>query len=144
MEIASAHLVAQLAQTLPSPAPAAEPPALAAGPDALAAARFQSLMQAPPAELTAPAAAAQQALGSAAPLSVSLGDRILSGMQHTAGSVQGTWRSVADKLNSPLPMDTREMLQVQLQLSQVAVQYELLGKAISRSTQNIDQLVRIQ
>lgn len=144
MEIASTSVIAQLAHSLTPPAQPPESVALAAAPDGLAAARFQTLMQAPPAELTAPAAAAQEAVNTAAPLSVSLGDRILSGMQHTAGDVQGTWRTVANRLSSDAPLDTREMLQIQLQLSQVAVQYELLGKAVARSTQNIDQLVRIQ
>ena len=145
MEITAPTALAQLAQTLQTPAePPAAPQAIAA-PDGLAAARFQSLMQTPPAEMTAPAAAAQEAAGAvAAHSTTSLGDRMLAGMQSATSDIQGGWRSVASTLNSTAPMDTREMLQIQLQLSQIAVQYELLGKAVARSTQNIDQLVRIQ
>lgn len=144
MEITAPTALAQLAQALQTPA---EPPAATqavAAPDGLAAARFQSLMQAPSAEMTAPAAAAQEAAGAVAAHSTSLGDRMLAGMQGATNDIQGGWRSVASALNSSAPMDTREMLQIQLQLSQIAVQYELLGKAVARSTQNIDQLVRIQ
>jgi type III secretion protein I len=36
-----------------------------------------------------------------------------------------------------------DMLRLQTELLQVSVQYELVGKAVSRSTQNIDTLVRM-
>ena len=41
-------------------------------------------------------------------------------------------------------MGMQDLLKLQLQLVQVSVQYDLVGKAVSRSTQNFDQLVRIQ
>ena len=37
-----------------------------------------------------------------------------------------------------------ELLKVQVALMQISVQYELIGKAVSRSTQNLDQLVKVQ
>ncbi len=36
-----------------------------------------------------------------------------------------------------------DMLRVQSEMLQVSVQYELVGKAVSRTTQNIDTLVRM-
>jgi type III secretion protein I len=33
---------------------------------------------------------------------------------------------------------------LQLGITQVSIQYDLVGKIISRSTQNIDQLVKLQ
>lgn len=41
-------------------------------------------------------------------------------------------------------LNIQDMLKLQMQLVQTSFQYELVGKAISRSTQNLDQLVRIQ
>lgn len=148
MEIASQTLVAQLAQTINKPV---EPPAqtLSTGaPDDLAAARFRTLMQAPASEPTPTAVASVAAHNPptvvSPPTDASLGDRVLNGMQSVSGEFQNIWQSVSNTLASAEPLDTRAMLKLQLQLSQVSVQYELLGKVVGRSTQNIDQLVRIQ
>ena len=36
-----------------------------------------------------------------------------------------------------------DMLRLQADLVQISVQYEMVGKAVSRTTQNIDTLVRM-
>ena len=147
MEIAAQTLVAQLAQALPAPVQAPPPALPAVAPDGLAAARFRALMEAPVAEPAVPPAATpatQEAVASVAGTDTSLGDRVLAGMQKVSGEFQGVWQSVSNTLKSDAPLSARDMLALQLQLSQVAVQYELLGKAVGKSTQNIDQLVRLQ
>ena len=77
----------------------------------------------------------------------SVGERILQGMQNVSGNFQTTWKSVQASLDasaSASAMSMQELLKLQLQLVQVSVQYDLVGKAVSRSTQNLDQLVRVQ
>ena len=117
---------------------------VAAPPSAAATQQFAALMQAPAAE--PPAAAA--AVGAPAPAIASpssVGDRILSGMQNVSNDSRDTWTRVSDTLRADSPeLDMQGMLSLQLHLTQASVQYDLLGKAVSRSTQNFDQLVRVQ
>ena len=128
--------------TLPPLAVPAAP--LAAAPDALAKARFSALMQAPPATVT-PAAQAAAAAASNPAEPHSVGDRILAGMQSVSGEFQSAWKSVSASLDANAEtMGMQDLLKLQMHLVQVSVQYDLVGKAVSRSTQNFDQLVRVQ
>jgi len=123
----------------PLAAPAVQP----AAPNDLAAARFSALMQAPPAAATPTAQAAAAAAHAAEPHSV--GDRILAGMQSVSGEFQSAWKSVSASLDANAEtMGMQDLLKLQMHLVQVSVQYDLVGKAVSRSTQNFDQLVRVQ
>jgi type III secretion protein I len=147
MDAAAIALVAQLTPPAIPVAEAVGPALPVVAPDGLAAARFRALMEAPPTANLAPVDPSSAAHGPGlAPVDgeVSLGDRVLAGMQNVSGELQQAWKTVSDKVYGGKAMDAPEMLQLQLQLTQIAVQYELLGKAVSRSTQNIDQLVRIQ
>lgn len=128
----------------------------AASPDALAAARFTELMRldatpaAQPAPDIAPVSAIYQTQGPlpVAPVApdpnASIGDRILSGMQSLSSDVQQSWQTVKTALDNPGNMTTAEMLKLQMGLTQMSIQYDLVGKAISRSTQNLDQLLKMQ
>ncbi|CAN7500693.1 hypothetical protein ASF11_24735 [Acidovorax sp. Leaf76] len=147
MDIVASPLVATTLPALSSPAVAT------AVPDASATARFAALMQAPPAAPTAmdsvaASMAAQPAAGSTAAAvkgPSSVGDRILAGMQGVSSDFQSAWKSVSASLDAnSQSMGMQDLLKLQLQLVQVSVQYDLVGKAVSRSTQNFDQLVRIQ
>lgn len=122
-------------------------------PDASATARFAALMQQSPVSAAPlPHEAASAASGAAdvagrsqAVGPQSMGDRILQGMQSVSGDFQAAWKSVNTSLNaSASSVSMQDMMRLQLQLVQVSVQYDLVGKAVSRSTQNFDQLVRIQ
>ena len=118
---------------------------VAAAPGAAATQRFAALMQAPIVDsvATAPAAAGMPTPGATGPASV--GDRILNGMQNVSNDFRDTWTRVSDTLRPDSPeLDMQAMLSLQLHLTQASVQYDLLGKAVSRSTQNFDQLVRVQ
>jgi type III secretion protein I len=123
------------------------PPAVAstAAADPLAAARFSAIMEAPveavpqmpEVQLQPVAAEALQANGT-------MGDSILSGMQNLSVEFQQSWKTVNSALESGSAMTTSDMLKLQMGLTQMSIQYELVGKAISRSTQNLDQLVKMQ
>lgn len=140
-------LAASIATVASPPIAAATVPTLG-NPDALAAARFAAIM-APPPEATpmAVGTAVAPTVTESVPTTgvpTSLGDRILSGMNGVSSDLQGAWKNIAATLNTDRPLNTQDMLKMQMHLSQVSVQYDLVGKAISRSTQNIDQLVRVQ
>ncbi len=142
MDIVASPLVATAVPALPAPA------LTPAVPDASATARFAALMQAPPPSAASPAdtVAAAMASGTGQPPGPSsVGDRILAGMQGVSSEFQSAWKSVAASLDAgPETMGMQDLLKLQLQLVQVSVQYDLVGKAVSRSTQNFDQLVRVQ
>lgn len=117
--------------------------------------RFAQLMQADPAAAsTAPttalghASATAPATPAASTADVpvqNVGDRILNGMQTISQDMQKQWNVVTQTLqDNGNNMTMQDMLQLQLHLTQASVQYEVLGKAISKSTQNFDQLVRVQ
>lgn len=133
-----------------------------ASPDGLAAARFSELMrmEATPAALpSAEVVVGNQAsvvtsmsqtqayppvLPVASDPNASIGDRILSGMQGLSSDVQQSWATVKNALDSSSSMTTSDMLKLQMGLTQMSIQYDLVGKAISRSTQNLDQLLKMQ
>lgn len=128
--------------------------------DQLAVARFAEIMDAQP---TVVAEAVQASLAPAASVSTgwggggvmgasapavqgprTLGDQVLAGMQNLSEDFQQSWKSVSAALESGSAMTTSDMLKLQMGLTQMSIQYELVGKAISRSTQNLDQLVKLQ
>ncbi|WP_028605261.1 EscI/YscI/HrpB family type III secretion system inner rod protein [Ottowia thiooxydans] len=156
MEIAANALVVQSTRNA-APLAVETSLALPAGaPNDLAVARFAAIMKA--SEVAPTAEAANAAAGthtsttavvdpaavssSAAPQS--LGDRMLASLQTSSDDFKAVWNTAKNELQSDQTMGLREMMAMQLQVTQMAVQYELLGKAISRATQNVDQLVRVQ
>ena len=136
--------IAALTAALGTPAlPAAAPVAPA---DQLAAERFNALMQAPEAPALTGVPAALQSACAAAPLDAAptLGGQILSGLRGMATEFSGKWNDIAQGLDSLGAQPAiSDMMRMQSELLQVSVQYELVGKAVSRSTQNIDTLVRM-
>ncbi|MDQ8033443.1 EscI/YscI/HrpB family type III secretion system inner rod protein [Bordetella genomosp. 1] len=118
-------------------------------PSADATERFNRVMGAADPEVGAPTgvhAALQAAFAApadgAAP--ATLGSQILSGLQSTTGDFSQKWQGIAanlDRLGAQSSLS--DMLRLQGELLQVSVQYELVGKAVARTTQNIDTLVRM-
>ena len=130
-----------MAQALPAAAPVAR-----TEPAALAAERFNAIMNAPEAApLTGVSAALHSAFAPAPPDAVpTLGGQILSGLRGMSADFSDKWHGIANGLDSMGAQPAiSDMLRLQAQLVQVSVQYELVGKAVSRSTQNIDTLVRM-
>ena len=121
---------------------------LGTGPDALAAARFSELMRldaAPTVQVPVEVLSNAAIQTPIAPVAgASIGDRILSGMQGLSSDVQGSWTAVKNALDNGSNMTTADMLKLQMGLTQMSIQYDLVGKAISRSTQNLDQLLKMQ
>jgi type III secretion protein I len=65
-------------------------------------------------------------------------------MQGLSSEFQQSWKTVNAVLDGGAAMTTYDMLKLQMGLTQMSIQYDLVGKAISRSTQNLDQLVKMQ
>lgn len=137
MNIGAMGLMATVAQaSLPAAAPVAQVA------DPLATARFSEVMNAQP---TPVAEAVEAAYPQALPGErKTLGDTILSGMQGLSSEFQQSWKTVNAVLDGGSAMTTYDMLKLQMGLTQMSIQYDLVGKAISRSTQNLDQLVKMQ
>lgn len=119
-------------------------------PDALATAQFAQIMAAPQ---TAASTVIQEGQAVAVAPNVprtnesaSLGDRILQGLENLSTEFRGSMNSVetALKANVTQAQNLQDMLLLQHQLIRVSYQFDLIGKAVSRATQNIDQLVRMQ
>ena len=140
--------IAQIAaRTVATPAPTAAPTF-----SADAGARFTELMSTATAPAAAPAdpapitAAIPQAIAQAYPAGEgSLGDRILRGLNRVQSSFSETVGAVQKSLDPGAPAPgVSDLLRLQLSMAQLSLQAELVGKVIGRSTQNIDQLVRMQ
>jgi type III secretion protein I len=120
-------LVAQL-QTA-TPAPSADD-----------AAKFADLVQ--------PAAPPLDSPGITAPLAPSAqtpGDSILNGMSTLGTDFKDAWTAMQQALARPSgDMTVAEMLRMQMNMVQLSVQVEMVGKTISKATQNIDQLAKLQ
>lgn len=139
-----------VAPTLQYPAASVTAP-----PDAAATQRFSALMQAPAAEPTGAIAGTPAVGGAAAALPAlepaaakgpaSFGDRVLGGMQNVSNEFRSHWTQVSDMLRAgSVELDMKDLLKLQMHMAQASVQYEMVGKGVSRATQNFDQLVRVQ
>ena len=139
MDITGTSLAVKLLTTQTG---AAAAPVLAADP--LATAQFAQMMSPPP-PVADPAAAGSDALVRAvAPENRTMGDNILSGMQGLSTDFQKSVKTVSTVLTEGGNMNVTDLLKVQVSMMQISVQYELVGKAVSRATQNLDQLVKVQ
>ncbi|MGE8658753.1 MAG: type III secretion system inner rod subunit SctI [Achromobacter sp.] len=117
-------------------------------PSELATERFAQLMAAP--DASAPAlsgvhAALQSAFTPAADAApATLGNQILASLRSTTSEYSEKWQNISGRLDAMSSAPAiADMLRLQADLVQVSVQYELVGKAVSRTTQNIDSLVRM-
>lgn len=142
---------ATLASTLLDRSAAAPATALLAanpagsGNEALAqdGARFDALMLQPPAA-PAPAGPLTPEVAAVAAGPATLGDKILGGLRRTSATLEAQWRNVGAALQGSGALSVRDMLRLQQDLSTMSIQYELVGKVVTRSTQNIEQLVKLQ
>ena len=140
MDIAATSLATALMGSTLGPASAPLAPA-----DPLATAQFAQMMgaQAPATEPPQPVM-----IDSAAVLlpaeNRTMGDNILTGMESMSSEYRQAMTKVNAALDSSGDMTISDMLRLQMGLMQISVQHELVAKGISRSTQNLDQLVKIQ
>ena len=112
--------------------------------DALATAQSSNLMAAPEITPVQPPVATDATVRAASLETPSMGDNILNGLQSMASEFKQNVSNVTASLDAGTNMGVSELLKVQMGLMQMSVQIEMVGKGISRSTQNLDQLVKIQ
>lgn len=137
MAVEALQLTTDLAQVVGDDlAPNATGPA-----DPRDAAKFNELLDGP-ARTSADEPGAVEAASRAGQPGHSMGDHILSSLQNVSTDMQGTWKALGDSLKGD--MSATKLLQVQMGLAHMVLQYELVSKAVTRSTQNIDQLVKLQ
>ena len=137
MEIAavSAALVTQT-QALPV-VPSAQP---------LATERFNAVMNVPDVQPLAGTQAVLQVSFAPAPLETSptLGGQILSGLRSMSADFSSKWQNLATGIdNMSIQPTVVDMVRTQRQLLDVSVHYDLISKVTSRTSQNIDSIVRM-
>lgn len=72
-----------------------------------------------------------------------LGDAILGSVRQMSSDFSFKWAQVQQLVDQDVT-SMQDLLRMQIAMTQSSVQYEMIGKAISKSTQNFDQLVRLQ
>jgi type III secretion protein I len=133
-------VIAQLA--LPPQAPLDAPIGVGPGTaDPSATARFNEIMGT---QQTPLSEAIEQAYPPIPATGGTMGESILSGLKNLSADFRQSWSTVNAALEAGPKMTNTELLKLQLGLTQMSVQYDLVGKAIGRSTQNLDQLVKLQ
>ncbi len=148
------ELTAIAAAAAMASAPAAvSGPAILLPADGAAAARFAEVMR-PGAPLPPddPAGPVMPDLGAASPAlppapgrPLNIGESILSTLQNVSDDM----RQAHAKIHSMIapeasPMTIQQGLALQFQMAVSALQYDLVGKVVSKSIQNVDQLVKMQ
>ena len=96
-----------------------------------------------PASQAAAQAQGMEANQSAVASSKTLGDAILNTLQTASTQMQQSWQQAAEVVAGK-EINMADMLQLQMTVVQTSIQYELLGKGISKSTQNLDQILKTQ
>jgi type III secretion system YscI/HrpB-like protein len=120
-------VVAQLATAAPAPS-------------AIDATRFAEMVQ----PAAAPAAAAAGTIPVPS-VGQTPGDSILNGMSSVGTEFRDSWTAMQQALARPAgEMTTADMLRLQMHMVQLSVQVEMVGKVISKATQNLDQLAKLQ
>jgi type III secretion protein I len=141
MEIAAAT------QALLAAMPTTTAPAAPSAPSALVTERFNAMMNAPDAAQTATESTLQQAFAaqpSDQAQGSSLGSQILAGLQASATQVSQQWQTLAGSIDRVATKPSvGDLLQVQAQIVQAEMQYDLVSKTVSKATSNIDTLVRM-
>lgn len=135
------NLVAQAA----TPSPWVDTPVLRDVPEAEAA-RFTDVLQAPQAAQGIQAPSDVPEVSSVSPGQPGhLGDAILRSMEEMgrqyAAKTQEIHRVFTDR--SP-ELSTTSLLRLQLQLTDASMFVDLLGKTLSKATQSLDQVIRVQ
>ena len=73
-----------------------------------------------------------------------LGDKILEGLQNVKSGYDNQVGAVEESLKTTDPLSVNDMMQLQLDLAKLTLQGELINKTVSKSTQNLDTLLKSQ
>jgi type III secretion protein I len=111
-------------------------------------ARFQAAMASPTeapdaAPVNATSASSLQVDAPTVPKPASLGDAIIASLQSASVDVQAKWGHVSSMLANK-ELSITEALNVQMNVLQVSVQYDLISKGITKTVQNLDQTLKTQ
>jgi len=75
----------------------------------------------------------------------SMGDRILSSLRSVSDGAAHTWSAIGQLAQQTSGnMSMQQMMSFQMGAMQASVQFDYVGKIISRATHNLDQLVKTQ
>lgn len=114
-------------------------------PDAGAVNRFNDYMTAQPQDADAVTAAQPVAAKDAAnPVGRTPGDGILNSLNSLGSDLSRSWQSATQAIKGDQIPTTQDMLRVQIELIGMSMTHEMVNKCITRSTQNLDQLVKLQ
>lgn len=137
--------------TVTAPGPASLPPA-----DGAAAARFSEVMRGgsplapddpagPFVPGTGPSDLGPRSTPSSGSTPLNIGESILSTLQNASEGMRQAHVKIQSLLEAQgEPMTVRQGLALQFQLSVTTLQYDLIGKVVSKSIQNVDQMVKMQ
>jgi type III secretion system YscI/HrpB-like protein len=152
----STTVLAQAVQAASPVAPAAAAPAAA---DAAQVAQFRASLDSvsptsgvdlssasPMPEASAASSATAGSSSTSAPTGpVSLGDTILKGLDHLRDRMKDGWSSAVAPLDAANgPISAAGLLQVQSGVLQVGFETQLIGTIAGKTSQSIDQLVKMQ
>ncbi len=114
--------------------------------DSAQAAKFRALVQ-PDATVAGDGSGLAISAGHAIPAHppASLGDAILQGLEKVRGSLNNGWASATALLDPQNgPVSTPRMLQFELGMLHMGFAHQMIGSVVSKTTQDIDQLVKMQ
>jgi type III secretion system YscI/HrpB-like protein len=136
--------VAATAKSAPAAGAAVHPASAAAGADVE---RFRALMSPTPADAQATTAAsridAAAAVESGAPSN--LGDAILQKLHAISGELDDNWRTLTSIGGTgDASVSVPELMKFQTTAMQTSFQFDLVGKVVSKSEQDIEALVKMQ
>lgn len=104
--------------------------------------RLRELTQ-PTSTVVAPAdMASAPTMNSEAP--ATLGDRILDVLDKTSQGLKEKWQRVDQAINRETEPTTQDILRAQAELVDLAVQYQVIGKVVTRAAKNVEDLLKVQ
>ena len=75
---------------------------------------------------------------------LSLGDKILQGFQGIRENIESQAAGIEQRLNSDEVMSTRNIFETQNAMAKLTMTEDLIGKIVSKSTQNLESLLKNQ
>ncbi|OZG74359.1 EscI/YscI/HrpB family type III secretion system inner rod protein [Hahella sp. CCB-MM4] len=113
------------------------------GADSVAVEQFQNSLQ-QPADPSRLGDGNIDAVTTAESAGNSLGDKVLQGLQNMKSGYDRQVGAVQESMNGTDPLRINSMMKLQFDLAKLTLQGELINKTVSKSTQNLDTLLKSQ